>query len=187
MSGASIIGLLFNFAFYGMIFTASLYFQHYRGLTALHTGIALFPAVAMTMFASVLSGRLARSTGDRPLVVTGMLLGAAGLAGWAASGGDPHYLLLVVPMMAAGFGTSFALTGTTTTVMSAVPDNYSGTASAWFNTARQVGSATGVALGGSLLAGAADFTTGVRTSMAVGALAYLTAATIALFCIPRRQ
>jgi MFS transporter, DHA2 family, methylenomycin A resistance protein len=86
MSGASIIGLLFNFAFYGMIFTASLYFQHYRGLTALHTGIALFPAVAMTMFASVLSGRLARSTGDRPLVVTGMLLGAAGLAGWAASG-----------------------------------------------------------------------------------------------------
>jgi MFS transporter, DHA2 family, methylenomycin A resistance protein len=87
MSGASVIGLLFNFAFYGMIFTASLYFQHHRGLSALRTGIALFPAVAMTMFASVLSGRLAHRTGDRPLVLTGMLLGAAGLAGWAASGG----------------------------------------------------------------------------------------------------
>jgi DHA2 family methylenomycin A resistance protein-like MFS transporter len=95
--------------------------------------------------------------------------------------------VLVVPMMLAGFGTSFALTGTTTTVMSSVPGNYSGTASAWFNTARQVGSAAGVALGGSLLAGAADFTTGVRTSMAVGAVAYLTAAALALFCIPRRQ
>jgi DHA2 family methylenomycin A resistance protein-like MFS transporter len=138
MSGGSAIGLLFNFALYGMIFTASLYFQHHRGLTALHTGIALFPAMAMTMFASVLSARLARRTGDRPLVVTGMLLGAAGLAGWAASGGDPHYLLLVVPMMLAGFGTSFALTGTTTTVMSSVPETYSGTTSAWFNTARQV-------------------------------------------------
>ena len=187
MSGASVIGLLFNFAFYGMIFTASLYFQHHRGLSALHTGIALFPAVAMTMFASVLSGRLAHRTGDRPLVLTGMLLGAAGLTGWAASGGDPHYLVLVVPMMLAGFGTSFALTGTTTTVMSSVPGNYSGTASAWFNTARQVGSAAGVALGGSLLAGAADFTTGVRTSMAVGAVAYLTAAALALFCIPGQQ
>ncbi|GFE12187.1 hypothetical protein Sgleb_02340 [Streptomyces glebosus] len=85
MSGAAAIGLLFNFAFYGMIFTASLYFQHHRGLTALRTGLALFPAVAMTMFASVLSGRPARRTGHRPLVVTGMLLGAAGLAGWAAA------------------------------------------------------------------------------------------------------
>lgn len=169
-----------------MIFTASLYFQHHRGLTALRTGIALFPAVAMTVFASVLSGRLAGSTGHRPLVVTGMLLGSAGLAGWAAAGPNPDYLLLVAPMMAAGFGTSFALTGSTSTAMSAAPDKYSGTASALFNTARQVGSAAGVALGGSLLAAAADFTTGLRTSMAIGAAAYLAAAALALFCIPQK-
>ncbi|MFI1431978.1 MFS transporter [Streptomyces lydicus] len=186
MSGGAAIGLLFNFAFYGMIFTASLSFQHHRGLTALRTGLALFPAVAMTMFASVLSGRLARRTGHRPLVVTGMLLGAAGLAGWAAAGPNPPYLLLVTPMMAAGFGTSFALTGTTATVMTAAPDTYSGTASALFNTTRQVGSAAGVALGGSLLAAAGGFTTGLRVSMATGAAAYLTAAGLALFCIPRR-
>ncbi|MGW2408013.1 MFS transporter [Streptomyces sp. NPDC001739] len=185
MSGAAAIGLLFNFAFYGMIFTASLSFQHHRGLTALRTGLALFPAVAMTMFASVLSGRLARRTGHRPLVVTGMLLGSAGLAGWAAAGPDPDYALLVAPMMAAGFGTSFALTGSTATVMSAAPDTYAGTASALFNTTRQVGSAAGVALGGSLLAGTAGFTTGLRISMAIGAAAYLTAATLALVCIPR--
>ncbi|MEU8980433.1 MFS transporter [Streptomyces sp. NPDC058251] len=184
MSGGAAIGLLFNFAFYGMVFTASLYFQHQRGLSALRTGIALFPAVAMTMFASVLSGRLARRTGHRPLVVTGMLLGAAGLAGWAAAGPNPPYVLLVPPMMAAGFGTSFALTGSTATVMSAAPDEYSGTASALFNTARQVGSAAGVALGGSLLAATPSFTTGLRTSMAIGAAAYLTAAALAFFCIP---
>ena len=186
LSGGAAIGLLFNFAFYGMIFTASLYFQHQRGLTALRTGIALFPAVAMTMFASVLSGRLARRTGHRPLVLTGMLLGAAGLAGWAAAGPDPDYPLLVAPMMAAGFGTSFALTGSTATVMSAAPDEYSGTASALFNTARQIGSAAGVALGGSLLAASADFTTGLRTGMAIGAGAYLTAAALALFCVPHK-
>ncbi|WP_425471691.1 MFS transporter [Streptomyces cadmiisoli] len=185
MSAGAVIGLLFNFAFYGMVFTASLYFQHQRHLSALLTGIALFPAVAMTMFASVLSGRLARRTGHRPLVITGMLLGAAGLAGWAAAGPDPAYPLLVAPMMAAGFGTSFALTGTTTTVMSAAPDKYSGTASALFNTTRQVGSACGVALGGSLLAASADFGTGLRTSMAVGAAAYLTAAALAFRCLPR--
>jgi DHA2 family methylenomycin A resistance protein-like MFS transporter len=89
-------------------------------------------------------------------------------------------------MMAAGFGTSFALTGATTTVMAAAPDEYSGTASALFNTTRQVGSAAGVALGGSLLAAAGNFTTGLRTSMAIGSAAYLTAAALALFCIPRK-
>ncbi len=185
VAGGAAIGLLFNFAFYGMVFTASLYFQHERGLSPLRTGLALFPAVAMSMFASALSGRLARRTGHRPLVITGMLTGAAGLAGWAAAGADPAYAVLVVPMMCAGFGTSFTLTGATATVMSAAPDTHAGTASALFNTTRQIGSAAGVALGGSLLASAADFTGGVRLSMAVGAAAYLVAAAVAVACVPR--
>ncbi|MEV7394746.1 MFS transporter [Streptomyces sp. NPDC091215] len=184
MGGGAVIGLLFNFGFYGMVFTASLEFQHQRGFSALGTGLALFPAVAMTMFASVLSGRLTRYTGDRPLVFSGMLLAALGLAGWAAAGADPAYPLLVAPMMAAGFGTSFALTGSTATVMGAAPPAYSGAASALFNTTRQIGSATGVALGGSLLATAGGYGTGLRTSMAVGALAYLAAAGLALLCVP---
>nr|WP_265737342.1 MFS transporter [Actinacidiphila yanglinensis] len=184
MSGGAVIGMLFNFGFYGMVFTASLEFQHQRGFSALRTGLALLPAVVVTMFASVLSGRLTGRTGDRPLVVSGMLLAALGLAGWAALGAEPAYPLLVAPMMAAGFGTSFALTGSTATVMGAAPSAYSGAASALFNTTRQIGSATGVALGGSLLATAGDYGTGLRTSMAIGALAYLTAAGIALRCVP---
>ncbi|WP_344368724.1 MFS transporter, partial [Streptomyces indiaensis] len=184
LGGGAAIGLLFNFGFYGMVFTASLEFQHQRGYSALGTGLALFPAVAMTMFASVLSGRLSRRTGHRPLVVSGMLLAALGLAGWAAAGPDPAYGLLVLPMMAAGFGTSFALTGSTATVMGAAPPSYSGAASALFNTTRQVGSATGVALGGSLLASAATYGTGIRTSMGIGAAAYLTAAFLAWRCVP---
>ncbi|SED61039.1 MFS transporter [Streptomyces melanosporofaciens] len=184
LGGAAVIGLLFNFGFYGMVFTASLDFQHQRGYSALVTGLALFPAVAMTMFASVLSGRLARTTGDRPLVFTGMLLAGLGLAGWVTAGVEPPYSLLVAPMMAAGFGTSFALTGSASTVMGAAPAAYSGTASALFNTTRQLGSAMGVALGGTLLATAADYGEGLRISMAIGALAYLAAAGLAWFCVP---
>lgn len=90
-------------------------------------------------------------------------------------------------MMAAGFGTSFALTGTTSTVMGAAPPAYSGTASALFNTARQVGSATGVALGGTLLATATTYGQGIRVSMAIGALAYLTAAGLAWRCVPPKS
>ncbi|WP_432018326.1 MFS transporter [Streptomyces sp. 1222.5] len=186
MSGAAVVGLLFNFAFYGMVFTASLDFQRRRGFSALETGAALFPAVAMTMFASVISGRLSRRTGDRPLVVSGMLLGALGLGGWATAGPDPAYPLLVVPMMATGFGTSFALTGSTATVMGSASPAYAGAASALFNTTRQIGSATGVALGGSLLVTSTGYGAGVRTSMAIGALAYLTAAALAWLSVPAR-
>ncbi|MDX3265749.1 MFS transporter [Streptomyces sp. MI02-2A] len=139
------------------------------------------------MFASVLSGRLSRRTGDRPLMVSGMLLAALGLAGWAAAGADAAYPLPVVPMMAAGFGTSFALTGSTATVMGAAPQAYSGAASALFHTTRQIGSATGVALGGSLLASATDYNAGLRISMTIGALAYLTAAGLAWRCVPAKS
>ncbi|MGW4444495.1 MFS transporter [Streptomyces sp. NPDC004682] len=186
MGGGAVVGMLFNFGFYGMVFTASLDFQHRRHFSALETGLALFPAVVMTTFASVLSGRLSRRTGDRPLVTSGMLLGALGLAGWAAAGPEPAYALLVVPMMAAGFGTSFALTGTTATVMGSAPPAYEGGASALFNTTRQIGSATGVALGGSLLATSGGYGTGVRVSMAIGSLAYLLAAALAWVCVPTR-
>ncbi|MEV7128151.1 MFS transporter [Streptomyces sp. NPDC093260] len=185
LSGGTVIGLLFDFGFYGMVFTASVDFQRRRGLSALETGAALFPAVAMTMFASALSGRLSRRTGDRPLVVCGMLLAALGLAGWAPAGPDAVYPLLVAPMMAAGFGASFALTGATATVMGAAPPGRPGVASALFNTARQIGSATGVALGGSLLATAAG-PGGLRTGMAAGALACLIAAALAWRCVPAK-
>ncbi|WP_344628359.1 hypothetical protein [Kitasatospora arboriphila] len=94
--------------------------------------------------------------------------------------------MLVLPMMAAGFGTSFALTGTTTTAMTAAPAAYAGTASALFNTTRQIGSAAGVALGGTLLATAAGYGAGLRTAMAVGAAAYLAAAVLGLYCVPAR-
>ncbi|MFI1200271.1 MFS transporter [Streptomyces sp. NPDC020883] len=187
MGGGAAVGLLFNFAFYGMVFTASLDFQRQRGYSALATGVALLPAVAMTTFASALSGRLARRTGHRPLVVSGMLLAAAGLAGWTAAGPHPAYPLLVAPMMAAGFGTSFALTASTSAVMAAAPTGYAGTASALFNTTRQIGSAAGVALGGTFLATATDYGNGLRLSMAIGALAYFAAALLASACVPAKD
>jgi DHA2 family methylenomycin A resistance protein-like MFS transporter len=89
-------------------------------------------------------------------------------------------------MMATGFGTSFALTGSTATVMGAAPLGYAGAASALFNTTRQIGSATGVALGGSLLATSTDYGAGLRTSLVIGAFAYLAAAVLAWLCVPAK-
>jgi DHA2 family methylenomycin A resistance protein-like MFS transporter len=183
LTGGTVIGFLFNFGFYGMIFAASVYFQQHEKLSAAYTGLALLPAVAVTMVASALSGRLAGRFAHRRLMIIGLLTACVGLTLWAVSGDSPNYAILVLAMVGCGFGTSFTLTGATSTVMAAASSGYAGTASAVLNTARQTGSATGVAISGSLIA-ALGLTTGVPAFMAVGAGGYLLGAGIALISVP---
>jgi DHA2 family methylenomycin A resistance protein-like MFS transporter len=182
----AIIGLLFNFAFYGMVFSASVSFERELRLDPAVTGLALLPAMIMTVAASVIAGRLARHVPLRRLMVVGLSVGAIGLGSWALTGSDVNYLLLVGPMMAAGFGTSFTLPAATLTIMAAAPDGFSGTASALFNTTRQVGSAAGVAVGGSFLA-LLGLSVGVRASMLCGAVAFIIGAFLAVVDKRRRS
>jgi DHA2 family methylenomycin A resistance protein-like MFS transporter len=184
LTGGTAIGLLFNFGFYGMIFAASVYFQQRENLSATLTGLALLPAMAVTMVASALSARLSRRYPHRRLMLVGLSTAAVGLAVWALAGPTPNYLVLVVAMVLCGFGTSFTLTGATATVMEAAPSGYAGTASAALNTARQTGSAAGVAISGSLIA-ALGLTTGVSSFMAVGAVGYLAGVVLTALCVPR--
>ena len=181
--GGTAIGLLFNFGFYGMIFAASVYFQQHEGLSAALAGLALLPAVAVTMVASVLSGRLSAHVPHRRLMLIGLLTACLGLTLWAVLGDAASYAVLVVAMVGCGFGTSFTLTGATSTVMGAAPADFAGTASATLNAARQTGSAAGVAIAGSLVA-TAGLPAGVTTFMAIGAAGYLLAAALTLVCIP---
>jgi DHA2 family methylenomycin A resistance protein-like MFS transporter len=184
VSGGTAIGFLFNFGFYGMIFAASVYFQQHQNLSAALAGLALLPAMAVTMVASALSGRLSDRFPHRRLMLIGLVTACAGLALWALVGEVASYPVLAVAMIACGFGTSFTLTGATSTVMSAAPDGYTGTASAALNTARQTGSAAGVAISGSLVA-LAGLPVGVATFMAVGAAGYLLGAVLTVLCVPR--
>jgi len=183
LTGGTAIGLLFNFGFYGMIFAASVYFQQYLHLSAAVAGLALLPAMAVTMVASALSGRLSDRFPHRRLMLIGLLSACFGLALWAVVGDAASYAVLAVAMLACGFGTSFTLTGATSTVMDAAPSGYAGTASAALNTARQTGSAAGVAISGSLIA-LAGLPDGVATFMAVGAVAYLLGAVLTVLCVP---
>ena len=184
-SGGTVIGFVFNFGFYGMIFAASVFFQQHDGLSPAVAGLALLPAVAVTMVASTLSGRMAARYGHRRLMLVGLGVAAAGLAVWAVAGGAPPYLVLAVAMVACGFGTSFTLTGATATVMGSATGGYAGTASAALNTTRQTGSAAGVAVSGSLVA-ALGLGTGIPAFMAIGATGYLVGVLLTARCVPRR-
>ena len=106
----------------------------------------------------------------------------------AVAGDAASYAVLVIAMVACGFGTSFTLTGATSTVMGAAPADYAGTASATgSNTARQTGSAAGVAIAGSLVAAACSLPVFVTTFMAIGAAGYLLAAVLTLVSVPARR
>ncbi|GDY42191.1 hypothetical protein SANT12839_030730 [Streptomyces antimycoticus] len=88
--------------------------------------------------------------------VVGLLTGAVGLLGWAAVGPHTSYALLVVPLLLVGFGTSFTMPSATIAAMEAAPYEVRGAASGAFNAARQLGSAIGAALFGTLAAASAS-------------------------------
>src|SRR4051812_4708005 len=144
------VGLLINLGFYGELFVLGLYFQRERGDSALTTGVALLPMLGMATAASVVSGRVMGRTGARPPMIAGLAIGAAGYAGLAAAGAGTAYPLLAAPLVAVGFGMALTMPAATAAVVESVPAERAGVASGVLNAARQVGSAIGVALLGTL-------------------------------------
>ena len=173
------IGLLINLGFYGQLFVTSLYFQNTRHMSPVTAGLALLPEGILVSVASVLSGRQTSRTGVRPTMLTGLCAGAAGLFGLMAAGPHTPYLLLVVPLMAAGFGMAFTMPAATTTVVEAAPADRAGVASGAINTGRQIGSTVGVALLGTL-----GVSAGPPAAMAAAGAAFLAGAAVAALGVP---
>jgi MFS transporter, DHA2 family, methylenomycin A resistance protein len=177
LSGGSVVGLLINLGFYGQLFAYSLYLQQVRGDSPLIAGLSLLPEACAVPVASVLSGRFTSRGGPRRTMVAGLSLGSAGLFALLVSGHGTPYWVLVLPMLAAGAGMA---------VMEAAPADRGGAAAGLLNTARQVGSALGVAVAGSLLASRAGFLPGLHLALAVSGTAFLAGALITLAWVDRR-
>ena len=59
----SLVGLLVNIAFYGLIFVFSLYFQRVNGLSPLQTGLAFVPMMGMVLPANLSAARVSERVG----------------------------------------------------------------------------------------------------------------------------
>ncbi|MCO5973721.1 MFS transporter [Actinoallomurus soli] len=152
-SGGNAVGLLINLGFYGQLFVLSLFFQDVRRMSPTLAGLALVPEGILVSLASFLSGRMTGRSGTRTTMLIGLVTGAAGLFALTAAGRSTPYPMLMVPLMAAGFGMAFTMPAATTAVVEAAPPERAGVASGAVNTARQMGSTIGVALLGTLGAG----------------------------------
>ena len=180
-SGANAVGLLINLGFYGELFVINLYFQQVRHDSALLAGLALLPQMGVVAAASALSGRVTSRVGTpRITMLVGLLVGAAGLLGLVGVGTHTAYPLLIVPLVAAGFGMAFTMPAATTAVMEGAPGERAGLASGAINAARQIGSVIGVALLGALVGtgGGGSPVAGMRVALVLAAAAFLAAAVV---------
>lgn len=135
-------------AIFAVFLFLTYYLQQNLGMSPVTTGLAFLPMVAMIIVSSTSANmKLLSRVGARPLVPTGMALGALGMLYLTGLGAESSYAADILPallVMGAGFGLIFAPSIATATL--GVDDDDAGVASAMVNTSQQIGGSIGTAL-----------------------------------------
>lgn len=169
-----------GFLLYGSIVGAAFFLAqflqtglHYGPLAA---GLRMAPWTVTLFVVAPIAGAWVNRVGERPLIVGGLLMQAAGF-GWIALITRPGlaYPAMVPGLIVAGCGVSMAMPAVQNAVIGSVPRDAIGKASGAFNTLRQLGGTFGIAILAAVFAstgGYADagvFSDGVASATAVAA------------------
>lgn len=116
----------------GMLFL-SLNLVQVQGYSQLQSGLTFLPFTILMVLLARFAGSLADKTGPRPLLIAGPAVAGAGLLLLSFVGqtrGPADYYTTFLPgVMVLGLGMAFTVAPLTATVMGAVSEHYSGTAS----------------------------------------------------------
>jgi EmrB/QacA subfamily drug resistance transporter len=172
-SSATLVAVAAFAALAGFLFLNALYLQDVRGYSPLHAGLLTLPMALMTALLPPISGRIVATRGPRlPLVVGGVGIAASGVL-LLTLDQDTSLLLVIAAYVLFGLGFGMINAPITNTAVSGMPLAQAGVAAAVASTSRQVGSALGVAVLGSLVTAAvgasfaADFAGAARPAWAV--------------------
>ena len=167
----SLVGLLVNIAFYGLIFVFSLYFQRVNGLSPLQTGLAFVPMMGMVLPVNLLAARVSERLGAPATIAAGGMLTALGCLMLLGIEPGTSYLKTLAQLMIIGGGLGLLVPPLTATLLGSVEKSRSGIAAGVLNATRQTGSVLGVALFGSLVGQPDTFMRGAHFSLFIsGAL-----------------
>jgi EmrB/QacA subfamily drug resistance transporter len=176
----------------GAVFFMAQFLQTGLGEDPAGAGLRLLPWGVAPFLIAPRAGRLADRIGERSLVVSGLLLLAAGF-GWIAAVAAPGlaYPALLAPMVISGAGLGLALPAVTKVVIGSVPAGDIGKASGTFSMMRQLGGAFGIAIAAAVFAATGGYTSATAFSAgfgpAVGAVAGLAlAGALAGLALPGR-
>ncbi|GAA4402927.1 MFS transporter [Tsukamurella soli] len=159
---AVLTNLIAVFAVSGLLYFGAQYLQVVHGMSTLRAGLALAPAMVASGVAALAAAPLMRRYSARTVLVVALslqVIGAVVMFGVRADGGVALYLVVETLI---GIGAGAVLTLTSALVLSAVPGDRAGAASAVTETAYEAGHALGVAILGSV--GTAVFHAGVDVS-----------------------
>lgn len=141
-----------------------LYLVNARGLGLLQTGLVVAAMVGGAFVAGSTARHIAARFGAPGTVILGLVLQVIGVAilGFTLTSTTSFWLIALI-LVIYGLGQGFASAQLTSTVLADVPTDESGQGSAAQSTVRQLGTALGAAIGGTLLSigltgGSADFT-----------------------------
>ncbi|WP_245822487.1 MFS transporter [Brachybacterium avium] len=150
-TGAVAANLLSVFSLVGFLYFVSQHLQLVSGHSPMEAGLLLLPGLVVTIASGLLVVRVVRHITPATAVVVGLCLNATGFALVMVSsfwGGD-LVLLLAFAVLGAGVGTAETISNDL--ILSAVPAEKAGAASAISETAYETGAVLGTAVLGSLL------------------------------------
>ena len=149
-AGSLAIGIQF-FASFGLFFTVLQYLQFVADLSPLMAAVCLLPLPVVMIPLARNAPRIAARVGYRRIAPVGLVLTAAGLLVVSTVGTDFVYVWFAAGLVVFAMGMALAGTPSTTAITEALPHHKQGVASAVNDTARELGSALGIAILGSAL------------------------------------
>ena len=180
-------GFLMMGALFSAAFLITQYLQLVLGYAPLATGLSFLPMTATPLVVAPVAGVLSSRVGPRPLMATGMLLQALGLAWFAlAASAGAGYAPLMLPLLVAGVGVSMPFATVGNTAVSAVSPADMGKASGANSMVLTLGGALGIAVVTAVFAAhgqvgtPAGFIAGLRPALVVAAALALLGALSAL-------
>jgi MFS family permease len=192
-SAANVVMLIFTPGMFPQMYVASIYLQQVWGFNALHTGLAFVPQCLANLLSARSAGPVSVRIGIKPTLVIGLVVTAIGLALMALVPiGGSYAGNLLVPFVVFALGTGFAVETVTLASIVDVPTGEVGVAAGMISVSRQVGSALGIAVLGSIIAAHsggshAELATGVKIAFVVSAGLVFAAAAVALLLVPRHR
>ena len=174
----SLVGLLVNVAFYGLIFVLSLYFQRINGLSPFATGLAFLPMMGAVLPMNLLAARASERVGAPAIIAAGAAIAGAGCLALLGIGPETSYWAIGAQLLAIGAGLGLLVPPLTSTLLGSVDKARSGVAAGVLNATRQTGSVIGVALFGSFVGQANAFIPGAREALVVSAALLVGAAAV---------
>jgi DHA2 family methylenomycin A resistance protein-like MFS transporter len=177
---SALVGLLFNIAFYGLIFVLSLYFQKVGGWSPFATGLAFVPMMGMVLPANLVAASVSERLGAPQTIALAAVIAAAGCVALLPMASGTSYWAIGAQLVVLGGGLGLLVPPLTSTLLGSVEKSRSGIAAGVLNATRQTGSVLGVALFGSLVGRGEAFIAGAHASLVISA-AVLLAGAIAIW------